>query len=201
VLASTMVLSASDGRIPGYILSSFIFSFYCSRSSNVLLYIIDVTLGDVRLALTELEDSLQGTFFRDYSLDLKILNFLLEDVSFDWHGLMRDAITPALLITPHLLSGPISRRCEKKLRIYQDVSFLLYQCELEIHKIRKHLEAARPRYFQQLSSCVILRSMGVNGGPARLLVKDTEERRLSVEDFSKYLSGLLSTLRFIRVKP
>jgi hypothetical protein len=49
----------------------------------LLLCVVDVTFGDVRLALTELEASLQSIFFRDYLLDLEILDFLLEDISFD----------------------------------------------------------------------------------------------------------------------
>jgi hypothetical protein len=146
--------------------------------------LVDVTLGDVRLALTELEDSLRGTFFRDYPLDLKVLDFLPEDVSFGWHGLMQDVVAPALLIAPHLSSGLVVRRYEELLRIYQDASSLVYQCELEIHEIHRHLEAARLYYLQQLSSCVTLRSMGVSGRPARLLMQETEDRRQSVESFS-----------------
>jgi hypothetical protein len=80
----------------------------------------------VRLALAELADSLQGTFFRDYPLDLEILGFLPDDISFDWYGLMRDAIAPSLLIAPHLESGFISRRCDELLRAYQDASSLVY---------------------------------------------------------------------------
>jgi hypothetical protein len=83
---------------------------------------------------------------------------------------MRDAIAPALLIAPHLESGFISRRCEELLRAYQDASSLVYQHELEVHELRRHLEAARLRYLQLLSSCATLRSMGVSGGPARLLL-------------------------------
>jgi hypothetical protein len=83
-------------------------------------------LGDVRLALTELVGSLPGTFFRDYLLDLEILGLLLEDISFDWYILMRDAIALALLTAPHLESGFISRRCEELLRAYQDASSLVY---------------------------------------------------------------------------
>jgi hypothetical protein len=48
------------------------------------LFVADVTLRDMRLALAELVDSLQSTFFRDYPLDLEILDFLPEDISFDW---------------------------------------------------------------------------------------------------------------------
>jgi hypothetical protein len=124
--------------------------------------------------LAELTDSLQGTFFRDYRLDLEILDFLPEDVSFDWYGLMRDAITPALLTAPHLSSGFISRRCEELLRAYQDASSLVYQHELEIHELRRHLEAARLRYLQHLSSCATLRSIRVSGEPARLLMQELE---------------------------
>jgi hypothetical protein len=123
-------------------------------------------LGDVKLALTELADSLRDTFFRDYPLDLEILDFLPGDVSLDWHGLMRDAIAPALLTAPHLSSGFISRRCEELLRAYQDASSLVYQHELEVHVLRRHLEVSRLRYLQQLSSCATLRSMRVSGGPA-----------------------------------
>jgi hypothetical protein len=119
----------------------------------------------MRFDLAELADSLQGTSFRDYPLDLEILGLLPEDVPFDWYKLMRDAIAPALLIAPHLESGFISRRCEELLRAYQDASSLVYQHELEVHELRRHLEAARLRYLQQLSSCVTLRSMGVSGGP------------------------------------
>jgi hypothetical protein len=70
----------------------------------------------MRLALAELADSLRGTFFRDYPLGLEILDFLPEDITFDWYRLMRDAIVPALLIAPHLESDFISRRCEKLLK-------------------------------------------------------------------------------------
>jgi hypothetical protein len=83
---------------------------------------------------------------------------------------MRDTIAPALLIAPHLESGFISRRCEELLGAYQDASSLVYQHELEIHELRRHLEAARLCYLQRLSSCATHRSMGVSGGPARLLV-------------------------------
>jgi hypothetical protein len=121
----------------------------------------------VRLALTELEDSLQSTLFRDYPLDLEVLDFFLKDVSFDWRGLMRDVVTPTLPIAPYLSSGPIARRCEEMLRIYQDVSSLVYQCELEIHEIHRHLEAARLRYCSLVYQC----------GPARLLVQEVEDRR------------------------
>jgi hypothetical protein len=114
----------------------------------VLLCIVDVTLGDVRLVLTELADSIRDIFFRDYSLDLEILDFLPEDVSFDWHRLMRDIIAPTLLIAPHLSSDSISKRCEELLRIYQDASSLVYQHELEVHNLRGHLEATRLRYLQ-----------------------------------------------------
>jgi hypothetical protein len=93
-------------------------------------------LGDVRLALAELVSSLQGTFFRDYPLDLKILGLLPKDVSFDWYGLMRDAITSALLTAPHLESDFISRRCEELLRAYRDANTLVYQYELEVHELR-----------------------------------------------------------------
>jgi hypothetical protein len=89
-------------------------------------FITDVTLEDVRLTLTELADSLQGTFFRDYPLDLEILDFLPENVSFDWYGLTHDDITPALLTASHLSSGFISRMCDELLRAYQDVSSLMY---------------------------------------------------------------------------
>jgi hypothetical protein len=137
----------------------------------------------------------QGTFFRDYTLNLEILEFLPEDIPFDWYGLMRDAIAPALLTAPHLESSFISRRCEELLRAYQDASSLVYQHELEVHELRSHLEAARLRYLQQLSSCATLRSMGVNGGPARLLVQELEDRRLSIEGFSRYLAGRLPNLQ------
>jgi hypothetical protein len=53
------------------------------ETPDMLLCIADVILGDVRLTLMRLEDSLQDTFFRDYLLDLKILDFLPEGVSFD----------------------------------------------------------------------------------------------------------------------
>jgi hypothetical protein len=99
-------------------------------------------LGDVRLTLHELANSLQGTFFRDYPLDLEILAFLPEDISFDWYMLMRDAIAPALLIAPQIESGFISRRCEELLSTYQDASSLVYQHELEVHELRRHLKAA-----------------------------------------------------------
>jgi hypothetical protein len=152
-------------------------------------------LGDVRLALAGLADSLQGTFFRDYPLDFEILDFLPADISFDWYRLMRDAIAPALLTVPYLSSGFVSRRCEELLRAYQDASSLVYQHELEIHELRRHLEAARLCYLQQLSSCATLRSMGVSGGPARLLVQELEDRRLSFESFSRYLAGRLPNLQ------
>jgi hypothetical protein len=83
---------------------------------------------------------------------------------------MRDTIAPALLIVPHLASGSVSRRCEEMLRVYQDASSLVYQHELEVHELRKHLKASRLCNLQQLSSCATLRSMGVSGRPARLLV-------------------------------
>jgi hypothetical protein len=153
----------------------------------------------VRLALAELVDSLQGTFFRDYPLGLEILDFLPEDISFDWYRLMRDAIAPALLIAPHLESGLISRRCEELLRAYQDASSLVYQYELEVHELRRHLEATRLRYLQQLSSCATLRSMGVSGGPARLLVQELEDHRSSIEVFSRYLAGRLPNLQIYSI--
>jgi hypothetical protein len=140
-------------------------------------------LGDVRLTLAELADSLQSTFFRDYPLGLEILDFLPEDISFDWYRLMQDAIAPALLTVPYLSSGFISGRCEELLRAYQDASSLVYQHELEIHELRRHLEAARLCYLQQLSFCATLRSMGVSGGPARLFVQELEDRRSSVDGF------------------
>jgi hypothetical protein len=152
-------------------------------------------LGDVRLALAELTDSLRGTFFRDYPLGLEILDFLPEDISFDWYRLMRDAIVPALLTVPYLSSGFVSRRCEELLRAYQDASSLVYQHELEIHELRRHLEVTRLCYLQQLSSCATLRSMGVSGGPARLLVQELEDRMLSIEGFSRYLAGRLPNLQ------
>jgi hypothetical protein len=152
-------------------------------------------LGDVRLALAELTDSLRSTFFRDYPLGLEILDFLPEDISFDWYRLMRDAIVPALLTVPYLSSGFVSRRCEELLRAYQDTSSLVYQHELEIHELRRHLEVARLCYLQQLSSCATLRSMGVSGGPARLLVQELEDRMLSIEGFSRYLAGRLPNLQ------
>jgi hypothetical protein len=152
-------------------------------------------LGDVRLALAELADSLQGIFFRDYPLGLEILDFLPEDISFDWYRLMRDAIAPALLTVPYLSSSFVSGRCEELLRAYQDASSLVYQHELEVHELRRHLEAARLCYLQQLSSCATLRSMGVSGGPARLLVQELEDRRLSIEGFSRYLTGRLPNLQ------
>jgi hypothetical protein len=83
-------------------------------------------LGDVRLALVELANSLQGIFFRDYPLDLEILDFLPEDIFFDWYGLMQDATVPALLTAPHLESDFIPRSCEELLRAYQDASSLVY---------------------------------------------------------------------------
>jgi hypothetical protein len=90
----------------------------------------------VRLALTELADSLRDTFFGDYPLDFEILDSLPDDFSFDWYGLMRDVIAPALLTAPHLESTFISRRCEELLGAYQDASSLVYQHELEIHELR-----------------------------------------------------------------
>jgi hypothetical protein len=108
---------------------------------------------------------------------------------------MRDIIAPALLTAPHLKSTFISRRCEELLRAYQDASSLVYQHELEVHELRRHLEAARLRYLQQLSSCATLRSMGVSGGPARLLVQEIEDCRLSIEGFSRYLAGRLPVLQ------
>jgi hypothetical protein len=71
----------------------------------------------------------------------------------------------------------------------------VYQHELEIHELRRHLEAARLRYLQQLSSCATLRSMGVSGGPARLLVQELKDRRSSIEGFSRYLAGHLPNLQ------
>jgi hypothetical protein len=68
----------------------------------------------------------------------------------------------------------------------------IYQHELEVNK---HLEAARLRYLQQLSSCATLHSMGVSGGPARLLVQELEDRKLSIEGFSRYLAGHLPNLQ------
>jgi hypothetical protein len=129
----------------------------------------------VRLALAELADSLRGTFFGDYPLDFEILGFLPDDFSFDWYGLTRDVIAPALLIAPHLQSVFIFRRCEELLRAYQDASSLVYQHELEVYELRRHLEVARLHYLQQLSSCATLRSMGVSGGPARLFVQELED--------------------------
>jgi hypothetical protein len=120
---------------------------------------------------------------------------LPEDVSFDWYRLMRDAIAPALLIAPHLESGFISGRCEELLRAYQDASSLVYQYKLEVHELRRHLEAARLYYLQQLSSYATLRSMRVSSGPARLLVQELEDRRLSIEGFSRYLAGRLPKLQ------
>jgi hypothetical protein len=149
----------------------------------------------VRLALAELADSLQGTFFRYYSLDFEILGFLPTDISFDWYRLMQDVIAPALLTVSHLESDFISRRCEELLRAYQDASSLVYQHELEVHELRRHLEAARLRYLQQLFSCATLRSMGVSGEPARLLVQELEDHRSSIEGFSRYLAGRLPNLQ------
>jgi hypothetical protein len=37
--------------------------------------------------------------------------------------------------------------------------------------------------------------MGVSGGPARLLVQEVEDRRLSIEGLSRYLSGLLPNVQ------
>jgi hypothetical protein len=108
---------------------------------------------------------------------------------------MRDIIAPALLITPHLESTFISRRCEELLRAYQDANSLVYQHELEIHELLRHLEVARLRYLQQLSSCATLRSMGVSSRPARLLVQELEDCRLSIEGFSRYLAGGLPNLQ------
>jgi hypothetical protein len=90
---------------------------------------------------------------------------------------MQDAIAPSLLIVPHLSSDSIAERCDEMLEIYQDVSSLVYQCKLEIHEIRRHLEAARLHYLQHLSLCATLRSMGVSGEPARWLVQEIEDRR------------------------
>jgi hypothetical protein len=53
------------------------------ETPDMLLCITYVILGDVRLTLMRLEDSLQDTFFRDYPLDLEILDFLPEGLSFD----------------------------------------------------------------------------------------------------------------------
>jgi hypothetical protein len=108
-------------------MSDLLFSYFffdCDRLSDMLILLQMSHWGDVRLALAELADSLQGTFFRDYPLDLEILDFLLEDISFDWYGLMWDAIAPALLTAPHLSSGFVSRRCEELLRAYHDDIFL-----------------------------------------------------------------------------
>jgi hypothetical protein len=149
----------------------------------------------VRLVLAELADSLHSTFFRDYPLDLEILDFLHEDISFDWYMLMRDAIASALLTASYLSSGFVFERCEELLRVYQDASSLMYQHELEVHELRRHLEAARLRYLQHLSSYATLRSMGVSGGPARLLVQELEDRRLSIQGFSRYLAGCLPNLK------
>jgi hypothetical protein len=145
----------------------------------------------VKLALAELADVLRDTFIGHYPLDFEILDSLPDDFSFDWYRLMRDTIAPALLVAPHLESTFISRRCEELLGAYQDASSLVYQYELEIHELRRHLEAARLRYLQRLSSCATLRSMGVSGGPARLLVQELEDHRLSVEGFSRHLAGRL----------
>jgi hypothetical protein len=149
----------------------------------------------VRLALAKLVDSLRGTFFRDYPLNLEILSLLPDDTSFDWYRLMRDTIASALLIASHLESRFISERCEELLRTYQDASSLVYQHELEVHELRKYLEAARHRYLQQLSSCATLRSMGVSDRPARLLVQELEDHRSSIEGFSRYLAGRLPNLQ------
>jgi hypothetical protein len=151
----------------------------------------------VRLALAKLADSLRDTFFGDYPLDFEILGFLPDDFSFDWYRLMRDTIAPALLIAPHLESGFISRRCEELLEAYQDASSLIYQHELEIYELRRHLETARLRYLQRLSSCATLRSMGVSGGPARLLVQELEDCRLSIEGFLDIWRDVSRICRFI----
>jgi hypothetical protein len=169
VPTSIPVSPVSSNEAIGQIFSSFIFSLIVIDCLTCLIC-CRCHIGDVRLTLAELADSLQGTFFRDYPLDLEILDFLPEDISFDWYRLMRDAIVPTLLTSPHLESGFISRRCEELLRAYQDASSLVYQHELEVYELRRHLEAARLCYLQQLSSCATFRSMGVSGGPTRLLV-------------------------------
>jgi hypothetical protein len=97
--------------------------------------------------------------------------------------------------TPYLSSGFISGRCDELLRAYQDADSLVYQHELEVHELHRHLEAARLHYLQQLSSCATLRSMGVSGEPARLLVQELEDCRLSIEGFSRYLAGRLPNLQ------
>jgi hypothetical protein len=135
----------------------------------------------VRLALAELTDALRDTFFGDYPLDFEILDSLPDDFSFDWYRLMRDTIAPALLVAPHLESTFISRRCEELLEAYQDASSLVY------HELRRHLEAARLRYLQRLSSCATLRSMGVSGGSARLLVQELEDHRSRICRFIRVL--------------
>jgi hypothetical protein len=109
--------------------------------------------------------------------------------------MMRDVIAPALLIATHLESGFVSRRCEELLRAYKDTSSLVYKHELEVHELRRPLEAARLRYLQQLLSCATLCSMGVSGGPTRLLVQESEDRRSSIEGFSTYLAGRLPNLQ------
>jgi hypothetical protein len=163
--------------------------------SNPFILLADVSSRDVQLALAALADALRDTFFGGYPLDFEILDSLPSGFSFDWYGLMRDTIAPALLIAPRLESTFISRRCEELLRAYQDASSLVYQHELEIHELRRHLEAARLHYLQRLSSCATLRSMGVSGGPARLLVQELEDHRLSVEGFSRHLAGRLPELQ------
>jgi hypothetical protein len=55
---------------------------------------------------------------------------------------MWDVIAPGLFTAPHLSSGFISRRCEELLRAYQDAISLVYQHELEVHELHRHLEAA-----------------------------------------------------------
>jgi hypothetical protein len=154
------------------------------------LYFADISVDEVRLALTELVAMLEGTFFRDYPLDIEVMDFLPEHIQYDWGTIMRDAIIPAVEGLSRLSGTYLSDRYREMIETYQVLTSQVYEIGLQIFELRRHFDAARFSFLQHLSLCAAMRALGVRGEPAERLAQESDSRRLLVEGLERRIVEL-----------
>jgi len=170
--------------------------FYLIFVSNLqlvifcFLYFVGVSLDEVRLALTELVAMLEGTFFRDYPLDIEVMDFLPTHVQYDWDTIMRDAITPAVEGLSRLSGTYLSDRYREMIETYQVFASQVYEIELQMFELHRHFDAARFSLLRHLSLCAAMRALGVRGEPAERLARESDRWSLLVESLERRITEL-----------
>jgi hypothetical protein len=154
------------------------------------LYFADISVDEVRLAMTELIAMLEGTCFRDYPLDIEVMDFLPEHIQYDWSTIMRDAIIPAVEGLSRLSGTYLSDRYREMIETYQALASQVYAIELQMFELRRHFDAARFSFLQHLSLYAAMRALGVRGEPAERLTQESDSRRLLVESLGGRIAEL-----------